>query len=98
MSKYAKKFGVNTFGLSTEEHKPSGKASCPVCGTVVAVNQENKLWEHNNKEGWFCQASWKNPSAVALGSIGGSAVSKAKIKASRSNGRLGGRPLKKEEK
>lgn len=36
----------------------------------------------------------KNPHAVALGKKGGSVTSKAKAKASRLNGKRGGRPLK----
>ena len=36
----------------------------------------------------------KNPHAVALGRKGGSATSKAKADASRTNGALGGRPPK----
>ena len=40
----------------------------------------------------------KNPAAVALGKLGGSAKSKAKAKASRANGKLGGRPRKQSPK
>lgn len=36
----------------------------------------------------------KNPHAAALGKIGGSVRSEAKAKASRENGKLGGRPKK----
>lgn len=39
----------------------------------------------------------KNPAAVALGKLGGSVKSEAKAKASRENGKKGGRP-KKEKK
>jgi hypothetical protein len=34
----------------------------------------------------------KNPAAVALGKLGGRAVSRKKILAARRNGKLGGRP------
>lgn len=40
----------------------------------------------------------KNPAAVALGRLGGSAKSEAKAKAVRENGKLGGRPKKKKVK
>lgn len=36
----------------------------------------------------------KNPSAVALGSLGGKVKSKKKAEASRANGKKGGRPKK----
>lgn len=36
----------------------------------------------------------KNPAAVALGRLGGSAKSEAKARASAANGKLGGRPRK----
>jgi hypothetical protein len=36
----------------------------------------------------------KNPNAVALGSLGGKSTSKAKIRASKENGKKGGRPKK----
>jgi hypothetical protein len=36
----------------------------------------------------------KNPAAVALGRLGGSARSPAQVRAARRNGRLGGRPRK----
>jgi hypothetical protein len=36
----------------------------------------------------------KNPHAVALGRLGGKAISKAKTKAARTNGKKGGRPKK----
>ena len=39
----------------------------------------------------------KNPHAVALGKKGGAAKSLAKAKAVRKNGRLGGRPKKRDE-
>jgi hypothetical protein len=38
----------------------------------------------------------KNPAAVALGRLGGKAISKAKADASRRNGLKGGRPPKKD--
>ena len=34
----------------------------------------------------------KNPAAVALGTLGGKSKTRAKITASRKNGKLGGRP------
>jgi hypothetical protein len=37
----------------------------------------------------------KNPAAVSLGRLGGSAKTQAKIAAARSNGKKGGRPRKK---
>jgi hypothetical protein len=37
----------------------------------------------------------KNPAAVSLGRLGGSAKTSAQAEASRKNGRLGGRPRKK---
>jgi len=36
----------------------------------------------------------KNPSAVALGKLGGSKLSEKKAKAARENGKKGGRPKK----
>jgi hypothetical protein len=39
----------------------------------------------------------KNPAAVALGRLGGSANTKAQNEARKKNGRLGGRPKKKKE-
>lgn len=36
----------------------------------------------------------KNPSAVSLGKLGGQATSKKKARASRENGKKGGRPRK----
>lgn len=36
----------------------------------------------------------KNPHAVALGSLGGKSQSKAKVAASKANGKKGGRPKK----
>ena len=61
MSKYQKKFGVNTSGLSHEAHRKIGQATCG-CGAVVATNQEGKLWAHNEPNtGRFCLRSWTRP-------------------------------------
>ena len=71
MSKYQRKYGVNMVGLSREEHRACGKATCPACGAEVSTNQEGKLWVHDvaGKQigvgGGLCLAgSWKRPEEV----------------------------------
>jgi hypothetical protein len=64
MSKYQKKFGCNTSGLSAEAHRVCGQTTCKQCGTVVAVNQDGLMFGHDeprNPERFtgFCQQSLK---------------------------------------
>lgn len=51
--------------------------------------------DNPNRLGYHCMNESKNPHAAALGKLGGASKSDAKKKASKENGKKGGRPKNK---